>query len=181
VERQIGTSGENADTTTASSTALAISKTPPAHISGTNDSSGSGTSEKRITTEGEVLSPEDPLVRLIHLMWPPDWLERALKGFEEHIKIPPSRPPKILFRIPRSKKRRIWKKWLQNPKNYRMTVYILGRSFKDIEKRKRRKREREEARGVYRDEERNDRQSKSRTRRIPHLLKEFGFHSFPSW
>ena len=88
-----------------------------------------------IITEGEVLPPErnpTTTVALLPLLFPPNWFEDAVKGWNEYISRPIYRPPDVQLRFPRSKKKRIQKKWRNNPKNWGQVIYTLSKNPKAL-------------------------------------------------
>lgn len=128
--------------------------------------------ERVINTEGEILPPEDPLTRMIHLMFPPNWLENAYASWVDYISRPVYRPPDVQLRFPRSKKKRIQKKWRDNPKNWGQVIYTLSKNPKAVLRRMELKREREAARRIHRNEERDACQPEVGICRVPPLLEE---------
>lgn len=131
-----------------------------------------------ITTEGEILPPEQPdiatMVRdvlcMYPILFPPRPLSWYLEGFEDYLKRP-IRPPDVQLKFPRSKKRRIQKKWRENPKNWGQIVYTLSKNPKAVLRRMELKREREKARRIHRDKERDAAQPEVGMCRVPPLLK----------
>jgi len=106
-----------------------------------------------IIPEGEILPPKPTMEALAYLH-------------------PISRPPNVQLRFPRSKKKRIQKKWRDNPKNWGQIIYTLSKNPKALLRRMelKREREREKARRFHRDENWDATQPETGICRIPPLL-----------
>ncbi len=83
------------------------------------------------------------VIKLMNEWFPPRPLAEMYADWLEYMSKPVYRPPDVQLKFPRSKKKRIQKKWRNNPKNWGQVIYTLSKNPEAVIRRMQLKRERQ--------------------------------------